>query len=155
MVVNDEEIERDILEVYRPLSSPDGVENWTTLGAYSVVFRQVLRQREVWVETPVNHFSVTANARKIDKAGNNQSYYLADLDGLRWSFKGRSSAPGVRFGNTTKARSVLSLILRAICVFRGSGVLASGFCGLYGIGVHMAYVLVVSSSSTFSAKSLV
>eukprot|EP00752_Nemacystus_decipiens_P013425 g11888.t1 len=102
VVISDDEIERDILEAYRPLSSADGVENWTSLSVYSVVFRRVLGQREVWVETPVYHFSVTANARKIDKAGKNQSYYLADLGGLRWWFKGRSSAPGVRFGNTTQ-----------------------------------------------------
>ena len=104
VVITDEEIERDILEAYRPLASPDGVESWTVLGTYSVVFRRSLGQREVWVETPLYHFSTTANAKKIDKAGKNQSYYYADLGGLRWWFKGRSSAPRVRFGNTTKAR---------------------------------------------------
>ncbi len=104
MFISDDEIERDILEAYRPVSSPNGVENWTTLGPYSVVFRRILGQREAWVETPVYHFSKIANARKIDKAGKDQSYYLADLGGLRWWFKGSSSAPRVRFGNTTKAR---------------------------------------------------
>ena len=104
MVITDEEIEHDVLEAYRPLSSPDGVGNWTSLGAYSVVFRRRLGQREVWVETPVHHFSVTANAKKVDKGGKNQSYYYGDLGGLRWWFKGRSSAPRVRFGNTTEAR---------------------------------------------------
>lgn len=101
--ISDEEIERDILEAYRPLSSPDGVRNWTTIGPYSVIFRRLLGQREVWVETPVYHFSVTANAKKVDKAGKDQSYYYGDLGGLRWWFKGRSSSPRVRFGNTTKA----------------------------------------------------
>ncbi|CAN0237418.1 unnamed protein product [Scytosiphon promiscuus] len=100
--IEDEEIERDILEAYRPLSSSDGVENWTTLGPYSVIFRRLLGQREVWVETPVYHFSVTTNAMKVGKASKNQSYYYGDLGGLRWWFKGRSSAPRVRFGNTTK-----------------------------------------------------
>lgn len=104
MIIAEEEIERDILEAYRPLSSPDGVKNWTTLGNHSVVFRRLLGQREVWDEAPVYHFSTTANAMKIDKAGKNQSYYYGDLGGLRWWFKGRSSAPKVRFGNTTKAR---------------------------------------------------
>ena len=104
MVISDEEIERDVRETYRPLSSPDGVKNWTSLGPYSVVFRRLLGQREVWVETPVYHFSITANAMKIDKGGKNQSYYYADLGGRRWWFKGRSPAPRVRFGNTTKAR---------------------------------------------------
>ena len=111
VVITDEEIERDILEAYRPLSSPDGVGNWTCIGPYSVVFRLELGQRGVWVETPVYHFSVTANAMKVDKAAKNQSYYYADLGGLRWPFKGRSSAPRVRFGNTTKARFLCSYSL--------------------------------------------
>eukprot|EP00752_Nemacystus_decipiens_P006258 g5643.t1 len=102
VVITDEEIQRDVLEAYRPLSSPDGVKNWTALGAYTVVFRRLLGQREVWVETPVHHFSVTASAKKVDKGGKNQSYYYGDLGGLRWRFKGRSPAPRVRFGNTTK-----------------------------------------------------
>lgn len=102
IVVTDEEIERDILEAYRPLSNPDGMENWTCIGPYSVVFRRLLGQREVWVETPVYHFSTTANAMKVDKAARNQSYY-GDLGGLRRWFKERSSAPRVRFGNTTEA----------------------------------------------------
>lgn len=106
MAITDEEIEHDILEAYRPVSSPDGVEAWTTLGPYSVAFRRLLGQREVWVETPVHHFSVIANAMKVDKARQNQSYYYGDLGGLRWWFKGRSSAPRVRFGNTTKARKI-------------------------------------------------
>lgn len=117
MVITDEEIESDVLEAYRPLSSPDGVDNWTTLGKYSVVFRRLLGQREVWVETPVHHFSVTANAKKVDKGGKNQSYYYGDLGGLRWWFKGRSSAPRVRFGNTTEASlcsSVCGLALRRL-----------------------------------------
>lgn len=104
VVIADEEIERDILEAYRPLSSPDGVENWTMLGPYSVVFRRLHGQRAVWVETSVYHFSVTANAMKVDKGRKDQSCYYGDLGGLRWWFKGRSSAPRVRFGNTTKAR---------------------------------------------------
>lgn len=107
MVIADEEIERDVLEAYRPLSSPDGVDNWTSLGKYTVVFRRLHGQREVWVETPVYHFSVTANAMKNHNGGKGQSYFYGDLGGLRWRFKGRSSAPKVRFGNTTEARSVL------------------------------------------------
>lgn len=102
-VVTDEEIEHDILDTYKPLSSPDGVDNWTCLGPFSVVFRRWLGQREVWVETPVYHFSITANAMNVDKAGN-QSYFYGDLGRSRWSFKGRSSVPRVRFGNTTKVR---------------------------------------------------
>lgn len=117
VVITDEEIERDILETYRPLSSPDGVENWTTLGPYSVVFRRLHGQREVWVETwvetPVYHFSSFANAMKTGKAGN-QSYYYGDMGRLSWWFKGRSSAPSVRLGNATKAR--LS-ILRTVTLF--------------------------------------
>lgn len=100
MVIADEEIERDIREVYRPLSSSDGVENWNSLGEYSVVFRPLPGQREVWVETLVHHFSVTTNAMKVDK--NDQSYFYRDLGRLRWWFKG-SSAPVARFGNTTEA----------------------------------------------------
>ncbi|CAM9423661.1 unnamed protein product [Ectocarpus fasciculatus] len=102
VLVSDEEIERDVLKTYRPLTSPDGVEDWTTLGPYSVIFRRQLGEREVWVETPVNHFSVTANAMKTDKGAKNQAYYYGDLGGLRWWFKGRSRVPKVRFGNTTK-----------------------------------------------------
>ncbi|CAM9472731.1 unnamed protein product [Ectocarpus fasciculatus] len=102
VAISDEEIERDVLKTYTPLTSPDGVEDWTTLGPYSVMFRRQLGEREVWVETPVNHFSVTANAMKTDKGAKNQSYYYGDLGGLRWWFKGRSRVPKVRFGNTTK-----------------------------------------------------
>ena len=123
VVITDEEIERDILEVYRPLSSPDGVENWTILGKYSVVFRRRLGQREVWVETPVLHFSVTANAMKVDKGKKDQSYYYGDLGGLRWWFKGRSSTAKIRFGNTTKARRrdwcPEARLLCLICMCRG------------------------------------
>ncbi|CAN0015811.1 unnamed protein product [Ectocarpus sp. 12 AP-2014] len=64
VVITDEEIERDIQEAYRPLSSPDGVGSRTTLGPYLVVFRRLLGQREVWVETPVYHFSTIANSKK-------------------------------------------------------------------------------------------
>ncbi|CAN0404888.1 unnamed protein product, partial [Ectocarpus sp. 8 AP-2014] len=63
---------------------------------------RLLGEREVWVETPVNHFSVFSNAMKTDKGGKNQSYYYGDLGGLMWRFKGRSSVPKVRFGNETK-----------------------------------------------------
>ncbi|CBN78661.1 conserved unknown protein [Ectocarpus siliculosus] len=102
VAVSDEEIERDILKTYRPLTSPDGVGDWTTLGPYSVICRRQLGEREVWVETPVNHLRVFSNAMKTDKGGKNQSYYYGDMGGLRWWFKGRSSVPKVRFGNTTK-----------------------------------------------------
>lgn len=101
VVITDEEIERDVLEVYRPLTSSDGVNNWTTHGPYSVVFRRLRGQREVWVETPVTHFSVKSNAKKIDRAAKGQDYYYRDLGGWRWGFKGRSSVPIVRFGNNT------------------------------------------------------
>lgn len=104
VVISDEEIEHDILQSYRPLSSPDGVGTWTTLGKYSIAFRRLLGQREVWVETPVHRFSVTANAMKVDKGAKDQSFFYGDLGRLRWWFKGRSSAPRVRFGNATKAR---------------------------------------------------
>ncbi|CAM9227605.1 unnamed protein product [Ectocarpus sp. 12 AP-2014] len=114
VAVSDEEIEHDVLQTYRPLTSPDGVEDWTTLGPYSVIFRRPLGEREVWVETPVNHFSVTANAMKTDKGGKNQSYYYGDLGGLMWRFKGRSSVPKVRFGNTTKARELRCQRIRTI-----------------------------------------
>eukprot|EP00903_Cladosiphon_okamuranus_P015149 g14007.t2 len=102
MVTTDEEIERDILETYRPLTSPDGVDNWTALGKYLVVFLRLLGQREVWVETPVCHFSAEANAIKVVKGGENQSHLCRDVGVLRRWFKGRSSAPRVRFGNTVK-----------------------------------------------------
>ena len=111
MAVTDEEIERDVLEAYTPLTSPDGVNNWTKHGSYSVVFRRVLGQREVWVETPVKYFSVKSNAKKIDKAAKGQSYYIGDLGGWRWGFKGQSSVPIVRFGNNTKASDAIPLWL--------------------------------------------
>lgn len=60
---------------------PDGVEDWTSVGKHSLVLRRLLGQREVWVETPVHHFSVTANAMKMDKGRNDQSYYYEDLGG--------------------------------------------------------------------------
>ena len=129
VVISDEEIERDIVKAYRPLSSQDGVESWTIVGPYSVVFRRLLGQREVWVETPVYHFSNTANAWAIDKAQKDQSYYLADLGGPRWVFMWRSKAPVVRFGNTTKAREtglpcIIRVVLSVRCVQRQGNPLA-------------------------------
>ena len=110
-VITDEEIERDVLEAYRPLTSPDGVNDWTTHGEYSVVFRRVQAPREVWVETPVTHFSVKSNAKKIDKGAEGQSYYYGNLGGWRWGFKGRSSVPVVRFGNNTQASYAIRMRL--------------------------------------------
>ena len=109
VVITDEEIERDVLEAYRPLTSPDGVNDWTTHGEYSVVFRRMQAQREVWVETSVTHFSVKSNAKKIDKGAEGQSYYYGDLGGRRWWFRGQSSVPVVHFGNNTKASDALFL----------------------------------------------
>ena len=103
VVITDGEIERDVLEEYKPLTSPDGVNNWTTHGRYTVFFRRVSGQREVWVETPVTHFSVKSPAKRIDKGTEGQSYYYGDLGGRRWGFKGPSSVPVVRFGNNTEA----------------------------------------------------
>eukprot|EP00752_Nemacystus_decipiens_P015533 g13859.t2 len=101
-VVADEDIEREILETYRTLSSPDGENNWTTLGSNSVVVRRLDGEREVWLETPVYHFSTITKAMKAGKSGNNQSYFYEDLGTSRWGWKGSSSVPKVYFGNTTK-----------------------------------------------------
>lgn len=108
-MVEESDIEKHILESYRPLTSPDGKHNWTVLEPYIVVFRVVEEQREVWVATPVNHFS-KANGIKIkgydDLKHWDPTYYYGDMGGsLMRRFRGQPVAPKVRFGNATKART--------------------------------------------------
>ena len=118
-VVDDRDIERHVLEAYRPLTSPDGVRDWTVLGHYSVLFpTQALGDREVWVEIGLNHFCTVANGVKTAVVPNipgyrndkpsERPYYTGDIGGLfgmlRRRLKGRTAPPMVRFGNATQAR---------------------------------------------------
>ncbi|CAM9675081.1 unnamed protein product [Scytosiphon promiscuus] len=108
-VVTDETIERHIVESYRPLTSPDGESNWAVLGLYSVVFRLVNGRREIWAETPLNHFCEVAHGVKISIKGyddlkhGDTSYYYGNIGGfLTRRLQGTSPTPKVRFGNATK-----------------------------------------------------
>lgn len=111
-IVEEADIENHILESYRPLTSPDGKHNWTVLEPYLVVFRMVEEQQEVWVETPITHFSTRANGIKIkgydDLKHGDSTYYYGDMGGsLMRRFRGQPMAPKVRFGNATKARTIV------------------------------------------------
>lgn len=124
-VVEEEEIKKQVLAKYRPLTSPDGKTGWKALSPYSVLFPPaVFGHREVWVETALNHFCTVTNAVKVNipgyehNASDEAPYYKADFPGFRDRakdhFKGKgkggstkpkpSSKPMVRFGNATKAR---------------------------------------------------
>ncbi|CAB1106731.1 unnamed protein product [Ectocarpus sp. CCAP 1310/34] len=118
-VVNDEDIEKHILETYRPLTSPDGVGNWTALEPYTVHFRSpVLGGREVWVEIALKHFCTVANGTKTavvpnipgynHKKSGNLPYLKGDIGGLfgplrRKVSREKSARPMVRLGNATQA----------------------------------------------------
>lgn len=107
-----------MLETYRPLTSPDGVNDWTVLGHYSVLFPPpALEGREVWVEVALNHFCTVANGVRTAIVPNipgynndkpsDRPYYTGDIAGLfgrlRRKLKGGSAPPMVRFGNATQA----------------------------------------------------
>lgn len=98
----------------------DGEEHWTALGSYSVVFRPVLGEREVWVETLLNHFCTLANGvgmHSLDVVPNipgfknnssvDQPYFKGYIGGLfgvlKRKIKGTSATPVVRFGNAIQA----------------------------------------------------
>lgn len=105
--VEDSDIERYISESYRPLTSPDGQHDWTVMEPYSVVFRLVQGQREVWAETTLNHFSRKANGIRIkgydDLKHGDSTYYYGDMCGfLTRRIKGASPTPKIRFGNATQ-----------------------------------------------------
>lgn len=116
-VVDNKEIENYVLETYRPLTSRNGLEDWTILGHYSVLFRSVDGDQEVWVETALEHFCDVANGVQIitpsipgykSEKRTNQPYYKGDIGGLfgalRRKVKGASATPMVRFGNATQVR---------------------------------------------------
>lgn len=117
-IVSDKDIEKYVLEVYRPLTSPNGAEHWTVLGPYTVIFRPVLGEREVWVEVALSHFCTVTHGVKmvaVNIPGYNsnkpseQSYYKGDIGGLfgtlRRKIKGKTATPVVRLGNATQART--------------------------------------------------
>lgn len=125
-VVDEKDIEKYVLEMYRPVTSPNGMDSWTVLDPFSVLFPPpVAGDREVWVETALFHFctvafamKVAASAMKIEGAAT-KSYLYEDVGRSRWRFpKGRPSVPTVFFGNDTKARVPLliehCLLLRKI-----------------------------------------
>lgn len=128
-VVDDQDIEKYILETYRPLTSPNGAENWTVLGRYSVHFPPpVLGDREVWVEIAVNHFCTVANGISVAVVPNipgypnkpsNRPYYKKEIGGLfgtlRRKFRDKSATPTVRLGNVTKARVRFSVDVFQCC----------------------------------------
>lgn len=110
-MADDKDIESHILEAYRPLTRPDGHDDWTVLGPYSVVFRLVDGQREVWAETPLKHFSRVASGVQVDIKGysdtrhTKKDYYYGSMGGgLTRRIMGQPSTPMVRFGNATEAR---------------------------------------------------
>lgn len=111
--MDEEEIKKQVLAKYRPLTSPDGKTGWKALSPYSVLFPPaVLGDREVWVETALNHFCTVTNAMKVRIPGYEHSksdeapYYKADFPGARdrtQGLKGKRK-PMVRFGNATEVR---------------------------------------------------
>eukprot|EP00752_Nemacystus_decipiens_P017613 g15785.t1 len=116
-VVDDEDIVKHVLETYRPLTSPDGVKDWTVLGHYSVLVPpRGLVDREVWVEIALTHFCIVANGVNTAVVPNipgykhdqpsDLPYFTGDMAGvfgmLRRRLKGRSAPPMVRFGNATQ-----------------------------------------------------
>ena len=109
--VEDSDIENYIIETCSPLTSPDGQHEWTVVGSYTVVFRSVDDEREVWAETPVRHFSKYTNGIRIegysDSKHGKRTYYYGDIGGFltRIRRKGASATPKVRFGNATQARA--------------------------------------------------
>ncbi|CAN0127637.1 unnamed protein product [Scytosiphon promiscuus] len=115
-VVEDEDIEKYVLETYRPLTSPNGSEDWTVLEPYSVLFPPpVLGDREVWVETALCHFCFVANAKKVVanamkvEGAETSSYLYDDVGRSRWRLpKGRPSVPRVFFGNVTENNAVFT-----------------------------------------------
>ncbi|CAN0500557.1 unnamed protein product, partial [Ectocarpus sp. 12 AP-2014] len=67
-LIGNEDIKKYVLETYRPLTSPDGKENWTNMQPFSVLFPpSVDGKRGVWVETTLHHFSFKAIAMKISR----------------------------------------------------------------------------------------
>lgn len=116
-MVDDKDIEKYILEMYRPLTSPNGADDWTVQGRYSVVFHPGNGDREVWVETALYHFCTVANGvrtavpnipgYKNDKPSTQSYYkgYIGGLFGMLTRKAGRGSVtPMVRLGNATQAR---------------------------------------------------
>lgn len=98
------------------------MEDWTALGPYSVIFRPVLGEREVWVETALNHFCTLANGISVhsvdvvpkipgfkNNMSSDQPYYKGDIGGLfgvlKRKVKETSATPRVRFGNAIQARA--------------------------------------------------
>lgn len=64
--MGDEDIEKYVLETYRPLTSPDGKENWTSMQPFSVLLPPPVHGKQgVWVETALYHFSCKAIAKRI------------------------------------------------------------------------------------------
>lgn len=123
--LDDQDIKNFVFETYRPLTSPNGADGWTVMGAYSVRLPPPSASghlgREVWVETALLHFCTVANGVKVNIPGYNHHnssddpYYRGDMGGfsrrMRWKFKGTPSKPMVRLGNATQAR-VLRFMLR-------------------------------------------
>eukprot|EP00903_Cladosiphon_okamuranus_P021121 g19402.t1 len=81
--VDDADIETYVMNRTDPLASPDGKQDWTVMEPYSVVFRLVQGQREVWVETTLRHYSTDANGSRIkgydDFTRGNSTYYYGDM----------------------------------------------------------------------------
>lgn len=113
----------------------DGVEGWTALGPYSVVFRPLLGEREVWVETALNHFCTVANGVDVqcsevvpnipgfkNKTSSHQPYYKGHIGGLfgvlKRKVKGSSATPFVRFGNAIQARVFVFKCTKTFCIRR-------------------------------------
>eukprot|EP00752_Nemacystus_decipiens_P016266 g14546.t1 len=87
--IDQNEIEKQVLAKYRPLTSPDGEKHWEALPPYSVLFpRPVLGDREVWVETALKDFCTVSHSVKINIPGyehidsDNNSYFRDDFPGF-------------------------------------------------------------------------
>ena len=105
----DEAIKKTVREWYTPLSSPDGEGDWVSLGPYAVKYRHEGKDREVWVETPLRHFSEVANGFKTNIPGYKHKehardhYYYGDISWLPRRMRSRTANLRVRFGNATQA----------------------------------------------------
>ncbi|CAN0080015.1 unnamed protein product [Ectocarpus fasciculatus] len=113
-VLDNEGIKKYVLETYKPLTSPNGVENWTVLGQYTVLFPPpVLGEPEVWVETDLHHFCFLANAMILAEKGlaeiktQNHSYLYQDVaSGWRRRVKDHPRVPTFCIGNATESTAV-------------------------------------------------
>lgn len=92
-------MEEYLRKEYEPLISPDG-ENWRMLPPFNVIFKNYKgREREVWLETRLYHFSMGSIGKVLRKQPDFK--FFEGFMPWRMRFFGRSQE--VIFGNATEA----------------------------------------------------